>query len=80
MSEVKIKPAAVRVNAGMTMREWADALDVDVSTVNNWEQGRSEPKISIVRMMSELSGIPIDFIFFDHKSDNIVGLSSDKKE
>lgn len=72
MSDIKIKPAAVRVNAGMTMKEWAEALGVDISTVNNWEQGRSEPKLSIVRTMSELSGIPLDFIFFGQKSDNIV--------
>lgn len=63
MQEVKIRLAAVRTNADMTMKEWADALGVDVGTVNNWEQGKTEPKLSTVRKMSELSGIPIDFIF-----------------
>lgn len=64
MQEIRIRPAAVRVNANMTMKEWADTLGVDIGTVNNWEQGKTEPKLSIVRKMSELAGIPIDFIFF----------------
>lgn len=65
MSDVKIRLAAVRTNANMTMKEWAAALGVDIGTVNNWEQGKSEPKLSQVRQMSELSGIPIDFIFLN---------------
>ena len=73
MSGVRIRLAAVRVNANMTMEEWAKALGVNTGTVNNWEQGKSEPKLSQVRQMSFLSGIPIDFIFFEPQSDEIVG-------
>lgn len=66
--DVKINLAAVRVNTGMTQKEWADALTVDLSTVTNWEKGKSEPTWSKLRKMSELSGIPIDFIFVPNRS------------
>jgi transcriptional regulator with XRE-family HTH domain len=66
--DVKINLAAVRVNTGMTQKEWADALTVDLSTVTNWEKGKSEPTWSKLRRMSELSGIPIDFIFVPNRS------------
>lgn len=73
MSAVKIRLAAVRVNADMNTEEWAKALNVSTSTVTNWELGRTEPKLSQLRQMSELSGIPMDYIFFEPKSDGIVG-------
>lgn len=73
MPSCKIRLAAVRVNANMTNDEWARALGVTPATVSSWELGRSEPKLSQVRQMSELSGIPIDLIFFEPKSDDIVG-------
>lgn len=66
--DIKINLAAVRVNTGMTQKEWADALTVDLSTVTNWEKGKSEPTWSKLRKMSELSGIPIDFIFVPNRS------------
>ena len=60
---IKIYLPAVRVNAGMTQEEWSNALGVDKSTVLNWEKGKSEPPASTLRKMSELSGIPMDFIY-----------------
>lgn len=59
----KISLVAVRSNAKMTQAEWAERLGVTKNTVANWESGQSEPSLSQVRLMSELSGIPIDFIF-----------------
>ena len=60
--------AAVRVNAKMNQREWAEKIGVDVSTVINWEKGKSEPSASQLRIMSELSNIPMDFIFIQEQS------------
>lgn len=60
---LNISLKAARVNANMTQREWAKALDVTVDTVLNWEKGKSEPRLSDLRKISELSGIPMDFIF-----------------
>lgn len=62
-TKVKISLEAVRVNAKMTQKEWAKTLGVTVGTVVNWEKGDTEPSLSQVRKMSELSGIPLDFIF-----------------
>lgn len=59
----KISLEAVRINANMTQTEWAKTLGVSKNTVSNWECGQSEPTLSQVRKMSELSGIPMDFIF-----------------
>ena len=58
----KLKYAALRANAGMNQDEWAAAIGVDKQTVSNWETMRSEPKLSHLRKMSELSGVPMDYI------------------
>lgn len=68
MEKLQINLAAVRTNANMNQREWAKALNVEVSTITNWEKGRSEPNASQLRKMSELSGIPMDFIFIPEQS------------
>lgn len=63
----KISLEAVRVNAGMSQKEWAKKLGVSNNTVINWEKGNTEPTLSQVREMSMLSGIPMDFIFVPDK-------------
>lgn len=68
MEKPQINLAAVRTNANMNQREWAKVLNVEVSTITNWEKGRSEPNASQLRKMSELSGIPMDFIFIPEQS------------
>lgn len=64
----KISLEAVRVNAGMTQKEWAKKIGVSNATVVSWEKGNTEPSLSQLRIMSELSGIPMDFIFVPDKS------------
>ena len=59
----RISLEAVRVNAKMTQKEWAEMLGVSNATVVNWEKGKTEPSLSQLRTMSKLSGIPMDFIF-----------------
>lgn len=59
----KIYLDAVRVNARKTQAEWAELLGVDTATVSNWENGKTQPKLEDIRAMSDLSGIPMDFIF-----------------
>lgn len=63
----KISLEAVRVNAKMTQKEWAKALGVSNTTVVNWEKEKTEPTLSQLKTMSELSGIPMDFIFVPNK-------------
>lgn len=64
----KIVLKAARVNAGMNQRELARKLNVDVSTVVNWEKGKSEPSATQLRSISEISGIPMDFIYIPTQS------------
>lgn len=63
----KISLEAVRVNAKKTQKEWAKLLGVSNATVVNWEKGNTEPSLSVLRKMSELSNIPMDFIFVPDK-------------
>lgn len=61
----RISLAAARVNAKLTQRELAEKLEVSQTTINNWENGVSEPSLSQLRKISELSGIPMDFLFVE---------------
>lgn len=64
----KISLEAVRVNAKKTQKEWAELLGVSNATIVSWEKGNTEPSLSQLRKMSELSGVPMDFIFVPDKS------------
>lgn len=67
----RISLEAVRVNAKMKQKEWAEMLGVSQATVVNWEKGNTEPTLSQLRKMSDVSGIPMDFIFVPDKSNLI---------
>lgn len=71
MPQISLK--AARVNANLTKKEWAKVLGVSIQTVTNWESGKSEPTASMLRKISEKSGINIDFIFVPEKT-KIIGL------
>lgn len=71
LTDFKIRLVAVRANTGMNLEEFAKAVGVDKGTIFNWEHGKGEPSASALRRMSELSGIPMDYIFVPDKSDNI---------
>lgn len=64
----KISLAAARTNAGMSQTEMAVSVGVSRETIWNWEKGNSEPSVNQLRKISELSHIPIDFIFVPDKS------------
>ena len=59
----KISLEAARVNAKLTQKELAEILGVSNATIVNWERGNSEPNLTQLRKISELSGIPLDFVF-----------------
>ncbi len=59
----RITLEAARVNAHLTQKELAEILGVSNATVVNWEKGKTEPSLSQLKKISELSGIPSDFIF-----------------
>lgn len=64
----KISIAACRTNARLKQREFAEKVGVSLATVTNWENGKTEPDLSQLRTISQLSGIPMDFIFVERES------------
>ena len=68
---LQISLAAARVNAGLTQKEAAKALHITVQTLVNWENNKSEPKISQARKLSELYQVPLNNIFLPQISNLI---------
>lgn len=64
----RISLTAARANACMSQSEMAETMGVNKSTIWNWENGKSEPSVNQLRKISEISGIPMDFIFIPDKS------------
>ena len=68
MQDIRITLAAARVNSGLNQSEFAREMGVSLATVTNWEKGRTEPDATQLRKISQLSGIPMDYIFVRDES------------
>ena len=64
---LKISLRAARVNAGLTITEAAEKLNVNRSTIINWEKNRTYPTVEQMARLSTLYGISSDYIFFSRK-------------
>ena len=53
---------AARVNAGYTQAQVAKILDVSVSSIKNWEAGKTYPNLSTFEKLCELYGVSLDQI------------------
>lgn len=62
MSDLKITLAAARVNARLTQAEVARNLKVSNKTINNWENGKTEPTYATLCMLASMYQVPIDAI------------------
>lgn len=51
---------AARNEVGMTQKQVAEHLGVVESCYANWEQGRTEPNIAMLRKLCELFDISLD--------------------
>lgn len=60
----KISLRAARVNAKMRQADVAKELDVAVSTVRNWESGKTFPKQPVIEKLCGLYGVSYDNIDF----------------
>lgn len=49
-----------RKSCGMTQKEVAEKLGVVESCYANWEQGRTEPSIEMLRKLSKIFSVSID--------------------
>lgn len=61
---IKISMAAARVNAGLTQREAAGEIGVSLSTIKNWEKGKTSPKYKQIDTICGVYQIPVDNIKF----------------
>lgn len=62
VKDLKINLKACRANSNMDQKEWANKIGVTLNTISNWENGKGEPSLSQLRIISELSKIPMDCI------------------
>ena len=62
MAIPKFKLKAARVNKEMTQGDVAKALGRNKQTIVNWEKGVTEIKVRDLLQLSELYGIPIEFL------------------
>ncbi len=68
MEKLQISLAAARVNAGLTQDDVARKMRVSKRTVVNWEKGNVIPNFAVLNTLSELYGMPYDYIFLPSKS------------
>jgi DNA-binding XRE family transcriptional regulator len=59
---MEITLLACRANARMTREQFAQEIGVTSGTIANWENGKTEPSLTHLRKISEVSKIPIDNI------------------
>lgn len=65
---MQISLKAARVNAGLTQKEAAQEIGVDVSTIFSWENGKTSPKATHLEALCKLYHMPVDHIFLHEKS------------
>ena len=58
----RISLAAARVNAGFTQAVAAERLGIGAKTLCMYESGQRKPKWDVVISMSQLYGMPIDYL------------------
>ena len=59
-----IKLSAARENAGLTQVEAAEKLGIRYQTLSRYENNVGSVRLDMLKKMSELYGIPVEFIFF----------------
>lgn len=66
---MQISLKAARVNAGLTQREAAERIGVDVSTIVKWEAGKTSPKATQLQKLCDVYGVDsVDSLFLCQKS------------
>ena len=59
----RISLEAARVNANMSQKDAANAMNVNVSTLANWEKGKTSPDADKFKELCQIYGCPMDLIF-----------------
>ena len=56
----------MRGRHGLSQREFADRLGLDIDTLQNWEQGRNKPDpaaLSLVRIFDQSPDLVLDAVY-----------------
>ncbi|WP_175417957.1 MULTISPECIES: LexA family transcriptional regulator [unclassified Marinitoga] len=62
----------LRERKGLKQMDLANMLNVGRSTVSSWELGKSEPNLEIIKQLSEIFDVSVDFLLgIDNKIKNI---------
>lgn len=64
----RISLEAARVNAKMSQKDAAEAMNVNVSTIANWEKGKTSPDADKFKELCCIYGCPMDLIFLGRDS------------
>ena len=62
---LRITMKAARTNAGLTIKEMSRLMEKSANTINDWELGRKEPRVSELRRYCDICGCSPDDITFD---------------
>lgn len=64
----RISLEAARVNAKMSQKDAAEIMKVNVSTIANWEKGKTSPDADKFKELCQIYGCPMDLIFLGKDS------------
>ena len=53
---------AARINAGLSQKDAAAQIGVNVATLSNWERGKTSPDIDKFKLLCSLYKCPADLI------------------
>ena len=53
---------AARVNAGMSQKAAAKEAGINVSTLSNWERGKTSPDIDKFKLLCSIYNCPCDMV------------------
>lgn len=70
----------LREEKNLSQRDMAKALFISQGTYNNWENGKTQPSIEQLILLSRFFNVSIDYIVGNDEMDNSVKTNSHLKE
>lgn len=64
MNDLGQKIKELRINKGLTMKEFGKLCNTEKQTVNNWEKGRNEPSPDRLKLIADMAGKSVsEFVY-----------------
>ena len=77
--ELKEKLVALRKEKGLTQLVVAEKLDVSRQAISRWELGTALPSTDNLKSLSELYGVPVDYLI-NEETERVNSEGNNKKE